>query len=523
MFLSLAYLQLLRRRFGNRKSLFRRYQTGMALFVGIAILTNVVGSRIPGRLDLTQGNLYTLTAETKQVLNNVPDVVSLSLYASAELPAQLQPTLRDIKDTLRDYDTIGGSNIVVATLNPDTDPQITQEAQSRGIQPVQFNVVGQQELQVKSGYLGLAVAYGGATETIPFVQSTDDLEYRLTSTIRQLTTTNKKKVAFLTGHGEKTQFSVQALSEELAKQFEIADLTVEEDQEFSIGEDVDVVLVIGPTQEIDEPTRQELIGFVEAGGGLFVMADGMTVSPQVGSATPVQTNINEVLKTFGVTVDQNLVYDVRSNEVVSFGGGPFGLAVQYPFWPRVLAVQENTAITEGLESVALPWPSSLAIDREAAQAKGLTVSTLLMTTQYGGTQTGSVSIDPTQEVPRDGLSEQTIAASISGADGTGRIVVVGDSDFVSDQFAQDVPENVALALASVSWLAGEESLSGIQLRQQGERRLMFTDATQVGLVKYGNMALALMVPLSFGFMRLSRRRNLRKQTYRVSSQSNRRE
>jgi len=112
-----------------------------------------------------------------------------------------------------------------------------------------------------------------------------------------------------------------------------------------------------------------------------------------------------------------------------------------------------------------------------------------------------------------------VAVSVSGADDGGRLVVVGDSDFVSDQFVKDLPENVALALASVSWLAGEESLSGIRLRQQGERRLMFTDATQVGLVKYGNMALVLVVPLGLGFMRLSRRRNVRGQKYHVSTSS----
>ena len=516
-FLSLAYLQLLRRRFGNRKSLFRRYQMGTVLFVGIVVLTNIVGSRIPGRLDLTQGNLYTLTSETKQVLSDVPDVVNLTLYASDQLPAQLQPTLRDVKDTLRDYNTMGGGNVVVSILNPDNDSQVAQEAQSRGIQPVQFNVIGQQELQVRSGYLGVAVSYAGATENIPFIQDTSDLEYRLTSSIRQLTVTDKKKVMFLIGHGEKPQFSVRAFSEELAKQFEVTDLMVEQDEEFVIGDDVDVVIVAGPSQEMEEQTRQELIRFVENGGGLMALVDGMAVNPQTGSVTPVQTNINKVLRVFGVTVNQNLVYDLRSNEVVSLGGGPFGLSVAYPFWPRVLAGQDNMAITEGLESVVLPWPSSVTVDEEAAADKGFTVSTLLATTQFGGQKEGVVSVDPTKEVSGDNLAEQVVAVSVNGADNSGRLVAVGDSDFVSGQFAQDLSENIALALASVSWLAGEESLSGIQLRQQGGRRLMFTNATQVGLVKYGNMALVFVVPLGLGFIRLSRRRNLREQKYQVTT------
>ena len=56
-----------------------------------------------------------------------------------------------------------------------------------GIQPVQFNVVGKSELQVKEGYLGLVVQYADGSEAIPFVRRTDDLEYRLAAAIRGLT------------------------------------------------------------------------------------------------------------------------------------------------------------------------------------------------------------------------------------------------------------------------------------------------------------------------------------------------
>ena len=58
-------------------------------------------------------------------------------------------------------------------------------------------MIGQSELQVKEGYLALAIQHGGQTETIPFVQRTDDLEYRLASTIRQLTRAKKPVLGFV--------------------------------------------------------------------------------------------------------------------------------------------------------------------------------------------------------------------------------------------------------------------------------------------------------------------------------------
>src|SRR3989449_3447006 len=56
--------------------------------------------------------------------------------------------------------------------------------------------LGKAELQVKEGYLGVAVRYADGVKTIPFVQQTNDLEYRLTSDIRSLTVPAKPAIGF---------------------------------------------------------------------------------------------------------------------------------------------------------------------------------------------------------------------------------------------------------------------------------------------------------------------------------------
>ena len=56
-FLGLAYLYLIKRRFGTQKPIYRNCRLGIMLVIGIAVLTNVVGARIPGRIDLTQNKI----------------------------------------------------------------------------------------------------------------------------------------------------------------------------------------------------------------------------------------------------------------------------------------------------------------------------------------------------------------------------------------------------------------------------------------------------------------------------------
>lgn len=517
-FLSLGYLLLLKRRFGNRRSLYRSYQIGVALFIGIAILTNIVGSRIPGRIDLTQDRRYTLTKATKKTLNELNDIVNVTLFASSELPAQLQPVLRDTQDMLRDYQTLGKGNLAVSFKNP-SDSQVAQEATSMGVREVQFNVVGQGEFQLKTGFLGLAVSYAGKNETIPFVQTTDDLEYRLTSLIKELTTKDKKRIAFLSGHGEKNRLGdYRLLSKELEKQFEVEDLN---DQNPPITPATTTLVVAGPTQKIDEETKSTIKNFLNQGGSAFFLIDAVSVSPRASYSSPNEESFADFLKEYGVNVQENLVYDLRSNESVRFGagtGGPLSYVLPYPFWARVRAFDQTSPITNKIESLVLPWASPLILDEGKLKEQGWAVTKLLFTTRFGGTVKAGASIAPDQQLPQENLGEQLVAVSLEGTkmqeDGKKtRIVIVGDSDFLSDQFVGNSPENMAFGIGALSWLGQEESLASIRIKQKAEHRLLFENATQVGVVKYGNLALALLVPTGYGLFRLMRRRGLRRLSY----------
>lgn len=521
MFLSLAYIQLIKRRFGNQRSLYRRYKTGIGLFIGIAILTNAVGEYIPGRADLTQNRLYTITEATRRTLTSLNDIVNITLFASAELPAQLQPVLRDTNDIIRDYKTIGKGNILINYKNPSVDSQYAQEAISLGIREVQFNVVGRGELQLKRGYLGLAVSYGGKNESIPFIQDTADLEYKLTSFIKKLTTKEKKKIGFLSGHGEKSlSREYKVIKGELEKQFEVKEITIDEAKP-AIGENISIIIIAGPSQKIDEKSRKAIKDYLDSGGSGVFLIDALTVNPQMLMTSLNEESFSDFLKEYGVEVSQDVVYDIRSNETVRFGGGLVDYYLPYPFWARVIPHDRNSPITAKIEGVVLPWASSIKLDESKAKEAGFNISRFLSTTRFGGTLTGKVSLTPSQKLPTENLSGQVASVGLirEQHEGNGnkmtRIVVVGDSDFLSDQFVNISPMNLAFGINIFSWLGQEESLAAIKIKQRVERRLLFENETQITLVKYGNMAIALLIPLIYGSIRLIRRRGLQKFTYEM--------
>jgi ABC-2 type transport system permease protein len=511
-FLAVAWLMLVRRRCGARKALYRRYQIGVAMLVGIAILTNLIGSRIPGRIDLTEKNRYSISAATRDVVRDLDDVVNITLYASAELPPQQQPILRDIKDTLRDYETIGNGNIRIKQRNTSASAKAKEEAQSRGVQEVQFNVIGNEQYEVKKGFLGVVVSYAGTNRAIPFVQSTNDLEYQLTSLVSELTTQKKPKVAFLAGHGEKDPSKdYPALQKELARQFEVEPLKLSGGSP-AIAKDVRVLVVAGPTKQLPDGHQRAIERYLDRGGAAFLLLDRVELQLEQGQARLNKNSLVELPKRYGINVGATLVYDLKANQNASFGSSSgMNVVLPYPFFPRTSSPGAHP-VTRGLNNIALPWASPVTIDDDKVAAKNLTATKLLVSSDAAGLAEEPFNINPQQQYVQDDLARRTLAVAVQGrTSGSGkerapRLVVMGDSDMLTDGFLGQSPTNLAFGMQAISWLGQEASLASIKVRNESAERLEFPEKSTSSAIKWLNLAIAVVVPALFGMGWLWRRR-----------------
>ncbi len=522
-FLFFSFLQLVKIRLGNRPDQFRRFLFTAGLLLILVVSLNIVGDRIPGRLDLTQDQVYRLTQTTTDTLNQLDDIVQIKLFASSQLPPQLRPVLREIKDVLRDYQTQSQGKINLSFLDP-ANPQTQEEASQLGIREVQFNVIGQEELQVKRGYLGLAVSYAGNSEVIPFITDTSDLEYQLTSFIVKLTNPQKPQVAFLTGHGEKSRLTnYSAFNSQLERLFEVTDFSFTGEPEADtqpepqpVPEAITSLIVAGPREPLSSQEQLLLSQYLDSGGALLLLLDSVVVNQSLLSASLNEATLDEFLQNYGLTLNKDLVYDVRSSEVVNFGspdGGSF--VVRYPFWPRLLATDKTSPIVSRIDNILTPWTGSLSLNQDQITNRGLESKILFSTSNYAGTQVGTFDIAPNSEVSTGNLSQHPIAVSLlSQAEDTAtRLIVVADSDFLNDEFIASSPQNLAFGLESISWLSQSQSLAEIQLKQRQPRPLIFEDASQPQLIKYANLGLTLILPVVIGLTRLMRRRKLATLTY----------
>jgi ABC-type uncharacterized transport system involved in gliding motility auxiliary subunit len=472
------------------------------------VVLNLLGGYIGGRLDLSPGKAYTLSSGTRRVLGNLNDLVTIKVFASAELPTEVALMKRDVDDLLRDVRAAGRNRIRVVERDPSSDDAARTDAQSLGIQPVQFNVIGQSELQVKQGYLGLAIQHGGKSETVPFVQQTDDLEYRLVSSIRNLTRASKPAVGLLAEQPGGPRGGYQLLEEELGKSYEVRPLLPSD----TTGADTALaaIVLLGAPDTVPAVQLARLQRYIDRGGSILLLAGGMTISPQAPFAQPRSLPWNTLLQRFGVSVRGDMAYDLLANEAIPVPSD-FGRVLQvYPFFIRAESSRE-TPINREIGAAVLTWASTI----DTAKAARGTVTPLLVTSEAGGTFTSATSINPRSDFPRTDLGRKLLGVVVTSRDGKGgRAVIVGSTDFAADRFVQGAPENLALALNAVDWLAQDEELIAIRSKERRPVPLVFQSAAERELSKYANVVgLPLLVAL-VGMAHLIRRRRRTRDPYR---------
>ncbi len=513
-FASVGYVLLVRPLMNPKRREFRQLKLGVVGIVVISLLLNVLGSNIPGRIDLTKGKIYTLAPATKQALKELDDIVTIKVFESENLPPQIALMRRDVHDMVNDFERTSGGNIRVEYVIANENSDEIREAQSLGVAPVQFNVVNKQELSVKQGLFGVSVLYLDEYETIPFIDSTSGLEYQLISFIKKLTSSERKTVGFVAGHGEKSagmDFATYASA--LREQYDVLDINLTNDD----VTDIDVMVVAGPSMEFQDSEKDVLRKFISGGGAVLFLIDTVNVNLQTLQAFPNQYSLSDIVSEYGVQVKSDIVFDVRSNESVTFGGGLVSYVLPYPFWARVPVVPDNP-IAGDVPSIVMPWASSLVVTGDKYE-----YTNLFMTTQFAGSQSETFNLSPDQRIgiAEDDLGEKLMAVAVNLSDENkqpqsdnqekvGRIVVIGDSDFLTEQFARGAGarNNLVFGINAIDWLAQDEALIGIRSKNRQPDTLVFEDEGSMSRIRLFNIMGVPALVIVYGIIRIYRRKKM---------------
>lgn len=517
LFLLLAVAALGRDRLSHGGEAFRRLRIGTAVIaVGVLVL-NLLGGNVRGRLDLTGDRLFTLSDGSREILGGLDDIVNLTLFMSDDLPQAFQVIERDVRDLVADLEGASDGMLSVREVNPDDGDEEEEEASSMGIMATEFNVIGDDEFQVKRGYFGLALTYADEQEIIPVIDRADDLEFRLVSAIASMTAEERPRLAFMTGFGAKEPFHYRAFRESVADRYDVRSVNMETDSAATLDNDsIDVLVVAAPETPVTPEVADAIDRYLNAGGAALLLIERHAFNPQSPMAMPVTSGLENMLAARGVKATGELVLDPASAAQVQLQQGIFRVYRRYALWP--IAVRGDThATNRDLNNVNFAWASPLTWQEDDA-----TVTPLWNTTESGsvspagspvqpgmelatsqgasGVHTFAVAVDPSLADPGVEASEDAEADRPGG-----RFVVVGDGDFLEDGFVQPNPQNLAFAANAVDWLAQDEALIGIRSKDRTPPALVFESDSSRGALKWTSL---LGVPALFillGFARVTGR------------------
>ncbi len=514
LFLLLAVAALRHARLSHAGAAYRRLRVGAAVIALAVLVLNLLGGNVRGRLDLTRGDLFTLSDGSREILGQLDDVVSLTLVVSDDLPQEIQLTERDVRDLVADLDNASDGMLAIREINPDDDEELAEEASSLGIMPIEFNVLRDDGLQVKRGYFGVALTYADEQETIPVIDRAHDLEFRLVSSIANMTREDRPTLAFMSGFEAKDAFHYQAFRQSVSDRYNVTTLDVANDSLGALRPDsIDVLVVAAPAQPVSDAVVMSIGRYLDAGGAALLLMERHAPNPQSGMPTsnPVTSGLEPLLQDRGVVASGDMAFDLTSAERVSVRQGIFNVIQPYPFWPVAFSGGDHATIRD-LGNVTFGWASPFSWDPEDP-----TVSGLWTTTEAGGTQPPGGMIAPGMEIAagEEELGIQTLAVAIdpslaADADGEssrpgGRLVAVGDGDFLEDQFVQANGQNAVFAANAVDWLAQDEGLISIRSKDRTPPALTFQSDAGRSILKWGSLIGVPAFFIVFGVVRVTGR------------------
>lgn len=189
----------------------RRWRLASTLIVVNFIVANFwLGTIGSLRMDMTKGNIYSISEATRSYLQQVKEPLLIRGYFSPQTHPLLAPLVPRIRDLLEEYSIAGGNRVQVEFVDPLTNPELEQEAgQKYGIRPIPFQTTSKYQASVTNSYFDILIRYGDQFETLGFrdlieikSQNERDLEVELRNPEYDITRAIKKVLYSYQGGGD---------------------------------------------------------------------------------------------------------------------------------------------------------------------------------------------------------------------------------------------------------------------------------------------------------------------------------
>ena len=439
--------------FAGRQARFGTLAAASILVVlGILVAINYLSSRHNKRWDLTAAHQFSLSDQTKKVLQDLKEPVKVRVFARSD-------QFQQYRDRLDGY-TYQSKQLSVEYIDPEKRPGVAQQLGVTALGTVVFE-------------------YKGRNEKV-----TSDGEQELTNALIKVIQGRQPKVYFTQGHGEKDTVSAErsgynGITAGLTSGNFVVEKTVLA-QAGKVPDDADVLIIAGPKTDFLGPEIEAVKAYLAKGGKVLLMLD-----PVLKADQPQPAGLQALLKDWGIEAGNDIVLDVSGMGRLLGTDESVPVAASYPPHP----------ITENF-NLMTAYPLARSMSPVEGGVNGRTAQKLVETSKASWGETNLKSLTGGQPAKMDdddkkGPVSLAVAVATPAAaapppppkdakkdseapkPAETRIVAFGDSDFASNG-ALGVSGNRDLFLNTVNWLAQQENLISIRPRDPEDRRITLT-------------------------------------------------
>lgn len=405
--------------------------------LAILIAVNVLASKLPTswtQFDISAAQLYSLTSDTKVVVTNLQQDVTIYWISQAGKEDTVIQKLLDRYAELSDH-------ITVVEKDPDVYPTFAQQYTEETVTNNSLVV----ESGDKSRYIGYDNIYQvdtGSYYTTGSVSQSFDGEGQITSAIDYVVSTDLPQVYLLSGHGEAEPS--QTLSDELQRS------NYETVSDFSllnvdaIPEDCDVLLINAPTSDISDEELTMLQDYITNGGKVVVLS-----GPQEDADLP---NLQTLLTNYGVTFTDGVVVDTNRDY--------YAFTAPYVLMPEIQSSDITDPLKDGDYHVIVPIAQGLTVGETT---NGATVTSLLQTSMDSFSKAAGYAMTTYDKEEGDVDGPFTLAVSVEDSAAGGRLLWVASDYLLDDMYnSYSSGANLDFLMNGLTWMIGDTDAVSIR-------------------------------------------------------------
>ncbi|MDM8545034.1 Gldg family protein [Candidatus Venteria ishoeyi] len=423
---------------GHRHALaFKKSINLLLLFIAISLAWLSV--KYDKQWDWTANHSHSLSFKSQQILKQLPEPLQITAYVGAEKP-KLRQAIRQFLHTYQQHK----NNLHLHWLDPALLPNsLPDKRHPEALLHIRY--------QTREAFVS-------------------ELKGNLfTTQLQGLTRSRQHNISFLRGHGERdplgnANFDLGTWGIHLTKlglQLHLLDLA----QAPQVPDNTDVLVIASPRISLAPGEVQAVLDYLQTGGQLLCLFDPSLAPDSLQGLAPLAKHL-------GFELLPGQIIDPSSQRLFGLRNASIAMVSNYPAHP----------ISKALGRTLFPQASALKLNTQQTWESTALLQTGEQAWRNTDWQKTSKALEdnPTnQEKQTLGiLWQRTLNNSDKLAANRQRIAVLGDGDFLSNQYV-DNHSNLELGIQLLNWLLAEETQMEIPLHTAIDAKLVLSESLRI--------------------------------------------